>query len=1059
MYLLIFVIIAVLTGFTIRNIKAGLSIRKKNKGFFIVSDLVVACDVLAILYVCIKSPGASRSLTLCIYLVSSWILTALIYMIGLMNPNNKDSKYVIISAVMAAYRSFIVAAQLFGARFFSFENKELLNRIWPVAGNSQSTFFLFDYTVFELVHFANIALAVWMLVLAIRSCPEMFRARYIAFLVTVVSYASIELLVLAAELPQWIPCMVYNAIPFVGLVFCGDYNVRKIREWSLDNFADNMNDGLILYDGYGELIHMNAMIRRSLHAELISAFEDKAKLEEWAASVKNVENTQVVEYEGPGRVYYFQIHVQELSDNGYHIGTLYMLHDRSDTINRIKSMHKANEELEKASRMKSDFLANMSHEIRTPMNAVIGMAEIAMRENDPARVADYLLQIQSSGKNLLNIINDILDYSKIESGKMEIIEDEYCPFDELSDIANVLNVRIGTKPVKLYVLVKTALPHKLVGDAMRIRQIIINLANNAIKFTNSGTVHIIVNSEVLNDRYVNLTYHVIDTGIGIKKEDLDKLFNSFNQVDAKRNRSVEGTGLGLAISKRLVSAMNGEMGVESEYGKGSDFWFTIPQKISDENDDMIVKDAEGKYAYGISDNEIMVREFENEMDRLGVKGRIISSLDDYVPTGLKDFVFVQEKDYNDKLRDFLESHRDVNCIILIEFDSGFTTDIPNIHPMRKPETTMNMVNILNERFDESNRNEEGKLFKVDFAAPDAKVLVVDDNKINLTIAEGLMSSMKIHPEFANGGQEAIEKTLAGEYDIVFMDHMMPEVDGVEATIKIRKTLNSMIHPVIIALSANVVEEAKRLFKNAGMNDFVAKPVDIKDLATKIKKWLPEDKIIPVDPDAAEDAAADAQVEVPAAQKVKYSGFDTETALRSLGSIALYDKILEEYYRSGRDKFEGIRQAYASEDWADYTIRVHALKSSSRQIGALGLGDMAEELEKAGKASDIDTIRKKTDGTLEVYNTLLNALEEYYASESGDEDDADKELIDPDTLHGLIDELATACDDLDMDAMESVSDRLKTYSFDDDIRPLIDDLQKAISEMDTEKCMEIVEQIR
>ncbi len=498
MYLLIFVIIAVLTGFTIRNIKAGLSIRKKNKGFFIVSGLVVACDVLAILYVCIKNPGASRSLALCIYLVSSWILTALIYLIGLMNPNNKDNKYVIISAVMASYRSFLVAVQLFGARFFSFENKELFNRIWPVAGNSQSTFFLFDYTVFELVHFANIALAVWMLVLAIRSCPEMFRARYIAFLVTVVSYASIELLVLAAELPLWIPCMVYNAIPFVGLAFCGDYNVRKIREWSLDNFADNMNDGLILYDGYGELIHMNAMIRRSLHAELISAFEDKAKFEEWASAVTNVENTQVLEYNGPGRVYYFQIHVQELSDNGYHIGTLYMLHDRSDTINRIKSMHKANEELERASRMKSDFLANMSHEIRTPMNAVIGMAEIAMRENDPARVADYLMQIQSSGKNLLNIINDILDYSKIESGKMEIIEDEYCPFDELSDIANVLSVRVGTKPLKLYVLVKNALPHKLIGDAMRIRQILINLANNAIKFTNSGTVHIIVTSEVLN---------------------------------------------------------------------------------------------------------------------------------------------------------------------------------------------------------------------------------------------------------------------------------------------------------------------------------------------------------------------------------------------------------------------------------------------------------------------------------------------------------------------------------------------------------------------------------
>jgi CheY-like chemotaxis protein len=288
-----------------------------------------------------------------------------------------------------------------------------------------------------------------------------------------------------------------------------------------------------------------------------------------------------------------------------------------------------------------------------------------------------------------------------------------------------------------------------------------------------------------------------------------------------------------------------------------------------------------------------------------------------------------------------------------------------------------------------------------------------------------------------------------------MDHMMPEVDGVEATIKIRKTLNSMIHPVIIALSANVVEEAKRLFKNAGMNDFVAKPVDIKDLATKIKKWLPEDKIIPVDPDAAEDAAADAQVEVPAAQKVKYSGFDTETALRSLGSIALYDKILEEYYRSGRDKFEGIRQAYASEDWADYTIRVHALKSSSRQIGALGLGDMAEELEKAGKASDLDTIKAKTADTLQEYSAFLEALGGYYGTAGSPEDEADKPLIDPDTLRELMDELKQACDDLDMDLMESVSERLAGYNYDDEKKSVIDELQQAISSMDTEKCEELI----
>ena len=237
--------------------------------------------------------------------------------------------------------------------------------------------------------------------------------------------------------------------------------------------------------------------------------------------------------------------MQELTDNDIKIGTLYILHDHSDSHNRIMAMRRSNEELERAGRMKSDFLANMSHEIRTPMNAVIGMAELAMRESDPERVNDYLRQIQSSGKNLLNIINDILDYSKIESGKMEIIEDKYCPFEELSDIANVLSVRVGKKPVELFVLVEGLLPHMVIGDPMRIRQVLINLANNAIKFTEKGIVKISITTQKLNEDHIEFTFHVIDTGIGIKEEDKDKLFESFQQVDSKRNRSVEGTGLDL----------------------------------------------------------------------------------------------------------------------------------------------------------------------------------------------------------------------------------------------------------------------------------------------------------------------------------------------------------------------------------------------------------------------------------------------------------------------------------------------------------------------------------
>ncbi len=1046
-----------LTVFAVRFYLDELRQKKINKGFLATTALIAMGDAICVVYVFVRSSVVMNHLLRVYYAGYALLLPTLLFMIILIEQGSKKfddlKSFLRTSVIICVLQLLLIVADMLGRDVFSIKKKLFLIKTWSVAMNNGSGSLL-SYRTYTLLAAANLIVLIAGVIYSIYACPKIFRFRYFCFLGIIAGLAIVEAITYGLNLPIWMQCLPYNCIYPACFYLAGDYAKNRMRDWSLDNFADNMSDGLVLYDRDDNLIHLNAMIRKSLHAELIRDFEDKSKLDEWLKATAEMDNTRVLTYEGPDRTYYFTPHVQELVDKDVRLGTLYILHDHSDSFNRIRSMRRANEELEKAGRMKSDFLANMSHEIRTPMNAVIGMAEIAMRENDPARVSDYLRQIQNSGKNLLNIINDILDYSKIESGKMEIIEDAYSPFEELSDIANVLSVRIGGKPVELFVLVESALPHALIGDAMRIRQVLINLANNAIKFTNEGAVKVILSCEEMNDKYVNLTYHVIDTGIGIKEDDLGKLFDSFQQVDSKRNRSVEGTGLGLAISKRLVSAMGGTMGVSSEYGKGSDFWFSIPQKVEDNANDLVVENAADKRAFVLNDDESMIREFINEMGRLGVQADMLHDLDEYSGTGFREFLFFESDRHDARMHDFLNVHRDVNGIVLAGLDEDFTEDLPNLHVMRKPETTMNMVQILNERYDAGVKAEEGKLFQCDFAAPDARVLVVDDNDINLTIASGLLTSMDIEPDYAHGGREAIDMTLAGNYDIVFMDHMMPEVDGVEATITIRKELNSMIHPVIIALSANVMEEARKLFKSAGMNDFVAKPIDIKNLAEKVKAWLPEEKIIPKDPsEMGEDAGTE-----PAASGIGYEGLETDTALRAIGSPAVYDKILEEYYRSGNDKYEGIRLAYANEDWADYTIRVHALKSSSRQIGAMELGNMAETLEKAGKASDIDLIRSKTDETLGEYRKLLDALKEYYDSISSATDDADKPLIDADTLHDLMDELTRACDDLDMDLMESVAYRLGGYGYAEDARPLIDDLLKAISAMDTEKCEELIESL-
>ena len=278
----------------------------------------------------------------------------------------------------------------------------------------------------------------------------------------------------------------------------------------------------------------------------------------------------------------------------------------------------ANKEIERAAQMKSDFLANMSHEIRTPMNAVIGMAQMALREELPSNARTYINQIISSGKTLLTIINDVLDFSKIESGKMDIEETEYEPMSVINDVSNMIMTRVMDKDVELILDIAPDLPRKLYGDSNRIKQIMINIANNAVKFTKEGQVVLKVGFECIGEEEILLLISVSDTGIGIKKEDMERLFESFQQVDSKRNRNIEGTGLGLAICKKLLELMNGKIWVESEFGKGSTFSVCIPQRVLDTRPSVIIRDNEMILATGLIKNVFVKQQMEKDMKKLRI---------------------------------------------------------------------------------------------------------------------------------------------------------------------------------------------------------------------------------------------------------------------------------------------------------------------------------------------------------------------------------------------------------------------------------------------------------
>ena len=545
------------------------------------------------------------------------------------------------------------------------------------------------------------------------------------------------------------------------------------------------------------------------------------------------------------------------------------LRDAQTALDKIRKLNreyeKAKDEAIRANEAKSLFLSNMSHEIRTPINAVLGMNEMILRECADRQILSYAANIRSSGKTLLFLINDILDMSKIESGKMEIVRVEYEPENLMMDLWNVIYLRAQEKGLAIRFSLDETLPRVLYGDDVRIKQIVTNLLTNAVKYTPQGSIEMKVAYERSGGEELCLMISVADTGMGIRKEDMGKLFESFQRLDEEKNRNIEGTGLGMNITMSLLKLMDGEMKVESEYGEGSVFTVTIPQRI-------------------VCDE----------------------------PVG--------------------------------DFES-----------IRK-------------------RREESLAGKQQFfEAPEASVLVVDDNSMNLTVFQSLLKRTKMKITTADSGKKCLELVKKEPYHIIFMDHMMPEMDGIETLHEIRKLADfpNKDTPVIV-LTANALSGAREGYLKEGFADFLTKPIDGDLLEQTVEKYLPDELVQRTE--EAGEALLEESVRIDHDHFLTYD-ISVENGLAyAKGDLEMYLELARLFLRD-RGKQEVMRQLLREGNSKDYAILVHGLKGNARTLGADRLADMAFVHEKESKAGNADYADSHFEELLGVWENTLAGFEE------------------------------------------------------------------------------------
>lgn len=711
------------------------------------------------------------------------------------------------------------------------------------------------------------------------------------------------------------------------------YDLMGTREIAKDFAIDRISEGIIALDNAGRVQYynepaakifpeFNAFFRseplKDNNARIKTPYDIVSIIDE---AVKTGETLKIND-----RVYTPE--ENQLLYNGETYGRLYALVDDTEHYRYMTELQEQRDIADSANEAKSKFLANMSHEIRTPINAILGMDEMILRESGEKPIRAYASDIMSASRTLLSLINDILDLSKVEEGKMEIIPVQYDLSSLINDLVNLTRERAAKKGLGFIVNVDEHIPHLLVGDEIRIRQCATNILTNAVKYTETGEVTMSISHKKKDDEHILLEIKVEDTGIGMKEEDMENLFSPYKRIEEKRNRAIEGTGLGMSITRQLLDLMGSSLEVHSEYGKGSVFSFEVDQEV--------------------------------------VKWEEIG-------------------DYSTRFEDTKEA------------------------PLGYREL---------------------------FHAPDARILVVDDTEVNLTVIQNLLKKTRINIDTAISGKQALELAAVNKYDVMLIDHMMPEMDGIETLKHLRESGMNMDVPAV-ALTANAVSGAREMYLEAGFEDYLSKPVEGEKLEKMLYDMLPEDKVMePADGGDSEEAGSDFLAWLKDIDEI-----DVPTGLKSCGSEDGYFSVISVFHQTAKAKADEIERFFHEGDLENYTTKVHALKSSARIIGASALSEFARNLEEAGKTGAIEFIKEKTGALLDMYRSLDEKLSGL--------DKADESLpsIDPASLKEAYQTMVEIAGSMDYGMMEDILKDLKGYDLPEGDKEVISRIEGMLNMLD------------